>query len=83
MKLLDVIATLNPIPTEELSLVESEYVSIDYLPRGQVGTIVEMYENGSETYYLVEFSDRQGREYAMATLKEDEMIVLHYELQIA
>ncbi|MGB3237344.1 MAG: DUF4926 domain-containing protein [Geitlerinemataceae cyanobacterium] len=83
MKLLDVVATLNPIPTEQLSLVESEYASIEYLPRGQVGTIVEIYEDGSEAYYLIEFSDRQGQEYAMATLKEDEIIVLHYELQIA
>lgn len=83
MKLLDVVANLNPIPREELSLVESEYASIEYIPRGQVGTILEIYEEGTEAYYLVEFSDRQGREYAMATLKEDEIIVLHYELQLA
>jgi hypothetical protein len=31
----------------------------------------------------VEFSDNQGREYAIAILKEDELLVLHYELEVA
>jgi hypothetical protein len=31
----------------------------------------------------VEFSDSQGREYAMAILPGDELLVLHYELEAA
>jgi hypothetical protein len=31
----------------------------------------------------VEFSDSQGREYAMAILPGDELLVLHYELEVA
>ncbi len=36
-----------------------------------------------EKQYLVGFADSQGREYAMAILKEDELLILHYELEIA
>ncbi|MCV3217448.1 DUF4926 domain-containing protein [Plectonema radiosum NIES-515] len=42
-----------------------------------------MYDQGEECYYLVEFADTQGREYAMATLTANELLVLHYELAIA
>ncbi|WP_292710138.1 MULTISPECIES: hypothetical protein [unclassified Nostoc] len=44
VKLLDTIATLKPIPIERLQLVEENYTSIESLPSGQVGTIVEVYE---------------------------------------
>ncbi|MBD2243443.1 DUF4926 domain-containing protein [Nostoc sp. FACHB-888] len=81
VKLLDTIATLKPIPIERLQLVE-DYTSIESLPSGQVGTIVEVYEQ-EEYHYLVEFADTQGSEYAMATLRADEILVLHYDLAIA
>lgn len=77
-KLLDTVATLAPIPGNRLELVEPEYALID-LPSGLVGTIVEIYA-GENTQYLVEFADLQGREYAMATLKENEFLILHHEL---
>jgi hypothetical protein len=48
-----------------------------------VGTVVEVYERAEDCQYLVEFADTQGREYAMATLREDELLVLHYELIVA
>ena len=83
VKLLDTIATLKPIPIERLQLVEENYTSIESLPSGQVGTIVEVYEQEEEYHYLVEFADTQGCEYAMATLKADEILVLHYDLAIA
>jgi Domain of unknown function (DUF4926) len=83
VKLLDSIATLKPIPIERLQLVEEDYTSIESLPSGQVGTIVEVYEQDEEYHYLVEFADTQGCEYAMATLKADEILVLHYDLAIA
>lgn len=81
-KLLDSVALLNPVSIERLTLVESDYTSIESLPIGQVGTIVEVYE-GEEFHYLVEFADTQGREYAMAILRADEILVLQYDLAIA
>lgn len=82
LKLLDTVATLYPVPIERLTLLEADYTFIESLPSGQVGTIVEVYEE-EEYHYLVEFADTQGREYAMATLRADELLVLHYELTVA
>lgn len=82
IELLDTIATLKPIPIERLQLIEEDYTSIVSLPSGQVGTIVEVYEQ-EEYHYLVEFADTQGCEYAMATLRADEILVLHYDVAIA
>jgi hypothetical protein len=78
IKLFDTVAIINPVPIERLTLVEPNYTSIQNLPAGQVGTVVEVYEETKHCQYLVEFADSQGREYAMATLKEDELLVLHY-----
>jgi Domain of unknown function (DUF4926) len=61
MKLLDVVALLEDLP--ELSLV-----------RGQVGTIVEEYE---PDVFEVEFSDTNGRAYAIETLRSAQLLVLH------
>ncbi|MEH2165306.1 MAG: DUF4926 domain-containing protein [Nostoc sp.] len=83
IKLLDTVAILKPISIERLQLVEEDYTSIESLPSGQVGTIVEVYEQEEEYHYLVEFADTQGCEYAMATLRADEILVLHYDLAIA
>lgn len=63
MKLLDVVALLKDLP--QLNLY-----------RGQVGTIVEEYEPG---VFEVEFSDTTGRAYAMETLEENQLMVLHHE----
>lgn len=65
-----------------MTLLEPEYQSIQQLPIGQVGTIVEIYEEES-SLYLVEFADLQGREYAMAIVQADEILAVHYELGIA
>jgi len=62
MKLLDVVALLEDFP--ELGLY-----------RGQVGTIVEQYE---PTVFEVEFSDNTGKAYAIETLRDDQLMVLHY-----
>ncbi len=83
VRLLDAVATLKPVAFGRLTLVEPNYTSIQNLPIGQVGTIVEVYEEAEEPHYLIEFADRQGREYAMAILKADEFLVLHYELTVA
>ncbi|NJL91697.1 MAG: DUF4926 domain-containing protein [Coleofasciculaceae cyanobacterium SM2_1_6] len=84
LKLLDTIAILNSVPVDKLTMLEPEYRSISSLPRGQVGTIVEIYNNNEEgSQYLVEFADNQGYEYAMAILKESEVLAIHYELTVA
>lgn len=82
LTLLDTIVNLKPIPIQQLTLLEPEYQSIQQLPSGQVGTIVEIYE-GESPRYLVEFADLQGREYAMAIVQAHEILAVHYELGIA
>jgi hypothetical protein len=44
------------------------------LVRGQVGTVVEVL---SPTTYEVEFSDDEGKAYAMLPLRAEQLIVLH------
>jgi hypothetical protein len=62
---LDVVALLIERPEEGLA-------------RGQVGTIVETLDAGT---VLVEFSDDEGRAYAVAPCPRSELLVLHYEPQ--
>ena len=62
MKLLDVIALVEDLPDLRLY-------------RGQVGTIVEVYE---PEVFEVEFSDMQGRTYALETLRRDQLMALHH-----
>jgi hypothetical protein len=62
IELLDVVALSRDLP--ERALV-----------RGQVGTIVESLSDG---VFEVEFSDNDGRTYALLPLKADELIVLHH-----
>ncbi|NJO66198.1 MAG: DUF4926 domain-containing protein [Leptolyngbyaceae cyanobacterium RM1_405_57] len=63
MKLLDVVALLEDCPEQGLV-------------RGQVGTIVEVYEPG---VFEVEFSDTQGRMYALETLRSGQLMILHHQ----
>ena len=83
VQLFDTVTNIKPITQERLTLVEPNYQSIQSLPSGQVGTVVEIYTEVNPFQYLVEFADTQGREYAMAILNTDEILVLHYELTIA
>jgi len=52
----------------------------DNLARGQVGTVVETL--GAEAL-LVEFSDDDGRAYALVPCLKSDLIVLHYVPQAA
>lgn len=63
MKLLDTVALVEDIPALKLY-------------RGQVGTIVEEYEPG---VFEVEFSDQEGRTYALETLEVSQLIRLQYQ----
>jgi hypothetical protein len=60
--LLDVVALLADLPVQQLA-------------RGQVGTIVERLDDKT---LLVEFSDDQGRAYAVAPCPQADLLVLHY-----
>jgi len=46
------------------------------LVRGQVGTVVESWAPG---VYEVEFSDDNGKTYAMVALKAEQLMRLHHE----
>lgn len=63
-KLLDVIALTEDIPEH-------------HLRRGQVGTIVEVFENGRA--FEVEFADQSGRTYESIGIEPSKMMVLQYE----
>jgi len=60
--LLDVVALLTDHPAERLA-------------RGQVGTVVEQLDDKN---LLVEFSDDQGRAYAVVPCPRADLLVLHY-----
>jgi len=62
IKELDVVALLRDQPEAELV-------------KGQVGTVVEKL---GETTYEVEFSDDDGRAYAICAIKEEDLMLLHY-----
>jgi Domain of unknown function (DUF4926) len=80
-KLLDTVALVAHIPHDRLSLVEQADRLLERLPIGLVGTIVHIYQqDAAPSKYLVEFSDSEGREEAMATLDSQEFVVLQYEL---
>jgi hypothetical protein len=67
IQLLDVVALTTDLPGNGLL-------------RGQVGTVVETLAPG---VFEVEFSDDQGRTYAQLALKEQQLLVLHYQPQQA
>jgi hypothetical protein len=62
MKLLDIVALTRDIPEHNLA-------------KGQVGTIVEIYES---EVFEVEFVDRQGMTYAVETLRSSDLMQLHH-----
>ena len=63
VKLLDVVALIEDLPERKLE-------------RGQVGTVVEVL---APDVYEVEFADNDGRTYAELAVKEEKLMVLHYE----
>jgi hypothetical protein len=63
IRLLDVVALTTDLPDKGLV-------------RGQVGTIVQLL---SPDVYEVEFSDDEGRAYAQVPLRDQELMILHYQ----
>jgi hypothetical protein len=68
IRLLDVVALTEDLPQNGLM-------------RGQVGTVVELLAPDA---FEVEFSDDEGRTYAMLALRTEQLLVLRYRpLQVA
>ncbi len=63
IKLLDIVALTSDIPEYNLF-------------RGQVGTVVEILDNGNA--FEVEFSDREGRTYESVGLRQSQIMLLYY-----
>lgn len=63
MKLLDVVALIKDLPEQSLY-------------KGQVGTIVEVYE---PEVFEVEFVDLKGKTYAVETLNSNQLMQLYYQ----
>jgi hypothetical protein len=63
IEMLDVVALIEDLPNEGLR-------------RGQVGTAVEVLAPG---VFEVEFCDREGRTYALLTLKSEQLMKLRYQ----
>ena len=62
LRVLDVVALVCDLPDRGL------------VP-GQVGTVVEVLDNG---VFEVEFSDDEGRTYATLALSSDQLMILHH-----
>ena len=63
IEMLSVVALVEDLPAEGLV-------------RGQVGTVVESWAPGA---YEVEFSDDNGKTYAMVALSAEQLMRLHHE----
>ena len=65
----DVVALLQDVRTKHF---ESGQALL--LRRGQIGTVVMCYKDGA---CEVEFADRDGRAFAILSLRPDQLMVLH------
>jgi hypothetical protein len=64
-----------PVPVLDVVALLADLLE-ESLARGQVGTVVELLD---ETTALVEFSDDDGRAYAVVPCRRTGLLVLHYE----
>jgi hypothetical protein len=69
IKMHDVVALLQDVPAKHF---ESGRALL--LRRGQIGTLVMSYPDG---VYEVEFADRDGRAFAILSLRPEQLMVLH------
>jgi hypothetical protein len=70
IKLHDIIALAENIKTTQF-MTKKEII----LPRGQMGTVVEEYNNGEA--FEVEFCDNNGQTYALVSLESEKLILLY------
>jgi hypothetical protein len=64
IKLFDSVALLEDLPEEKLR-------------RGQVGAVVEVYDDGKA--FEVEFVDKNGRTYGLLALRSNQIMLLRHE----
>lgn len=69
IKMHDVVALMQDVRTKRF---ESGQPLL--LHRGQIGTVVTIYQDGASE---VEFADRDGRAFAILSLRPDQLMVLH------
>ncbi len=69
IKMHDVVALMQDVRTKHF---ESGQPVL--LRRGQIGTVVMIYQDGA---CEVEFADRDGRAFAILALQPDQLMVLH------
>lgn len=69
LRMHDVVALLEATPTKHF---ESGQPLL--LQRGQIGTVVMLYEDGA---CEIEFADRDGRTYALLSLVPEKLMILH------
>ncbi len=62
VKILDAVAVIEDLPEHGLK-------------RGEVGTVVDRWKDGS---FEVEFSDETGEAYAFVALRDDKLMPLYY-----
>jgi hypothetical protein len=65
----DVVALLEDVHTKHFETRRPVL-----LRRGQIGTVVMIYQDGTRE---VEFADRDGRAFAILPLRPDQLVVLH------
>jgi hypothetical protein len=68
LKMHDVVALLQDVPAKHF---DSERTLV--LRRGQIGTVVMTYPDGA---YEVEFADRDGRAFAILSLRPEQLMLL-------
>jgi hypothetical protein len=69
IKMHDVVALMQDVRTKHFDSDEAVL-----LRRGQIGTVVMMYQDGA---CEVEFADRDGRAFAILPLRPDQLMLLH------
>jgi len=69
IKMHDVVALTDDVRTKHFETGQELK-----LRRGQIGTVVVMYEDGA---CEVEFADREGRAFALLPLKPEQLMVLY------
>ncbi|MGY6529377.1 MAG: DUF4926 domain-containing protein [Cyanobacterium sp.] len=73
IKLHDTVALTEAITANQF-MTEKKVI----IPRGQVGTVVEIYPEVKA--FEVEFSDFNGQTYALLSLSEKQLMLLYYDV---
>ncbi len=75
---MDLVKEEQPRPLDAVALLTD--LPAEHLTRGQIGTVVETLGDAT---LLVEFSDENGRPYAVVPCSKTDLLVLHQTPQTA